>query len=141
MEMLEEVQIKMSWIIRLQNLPLSANAADVRWFFAGLQIPDGAVHILGGPKGDVFIGFATFEDARQAMLRNNQPIHGQHVQLSVSSEQEKTAIIAEIFAGAISGESTSLSPPSAAQLDHSYNSVVREHTTISPQPSGKPLVF
>lgn len=47
----------MSVIIRLQNLPWSANAADVRGFFRGLGIPDGGVHIVGGENGDAFIAF------------------------------------------------------------------------------------
>ncbi|VDO34527.1 unnamed protein product [Haemonchus placei] len=67
----------MSVIIRLQLLPLSANAADVRAFFSGLRIPDGAVHIVGGDDGDAFIGFATDEDARQAMRRDRGQIHGE----------------------------------------------------------------
>ncbi|KAL6732978.1 hypothetical protein Aduo_003679 [Ancylostoma duodenale] len=72
----------MSVIIRLQLLPLSANAADVRAFFSGLRIPDGAVHIVGGDDGDAFIGFATDEDARQAMRRDRGQIHGQEVRLT-----------------------------------------------------------
>lgn len=47
----------MSWIIRLQNLPWSATSMDVRMFFAGLSIPDGGVHIVGGELGDAFIAF------------------------------------------------------------------------------------
>jgi len=47
----------MSVIIRLQNLPWSANAADIRHFFHGLSIPDGGVHIVGGKLGDAFIAF------------------------------------------------------------------------------------
>lgn len=69
----------MSVIIRLQNLPLSAVAADVRSFFNGLRIPDGAVHIVGGREGDAFIGFATDEDARQAMRLDRRCIHGEEV--------------------------------------------------------------
>lgn len=48
----------MSFIIRLQNLPWSANATDIRQFFKGLGIPDGGVHIVGGENGDAFIAFA-----------------------------------------------------------------------------------
>ncbi|EAT36378.1 AAEL011533-PA [Aedes aegypti] len=48
----------MSVIIRLQNLPWSANALDVRNFFKGLSIPDGGVHIVGGEMGDAFIAFS-----------------------------------------------------------------------------------
>ena len=47
----------MSVIIRLQNLPWSANAADIRQFFKGLLIPEGGVHIVGGEQGDAFIAF------------------------------------------------------------------------------------
>jgi RNA-binding protein 12 len=47
----------MNVIIRLQNLPWSANAADIRQFFKGLKIPDGGVHIVGGENGDSFIAF------------------------------------------------------------------------------------
>lgn len=48
---------KMSVIIRLQNLPWSANAADIRGYFQGLSIPEGGVHIVGGEEGDAFIAF------------------------------------------------------------------------------------
>ncbi|VDK69804.1 unnamed protein product [Litomosoides sigmodontis] len=89
----------MSWIIRLQRLPLSANAADIRTFFAGLRIPDGAVHIVGGPDGDAFIGFATDEDARQAMRFDNRRIHDQRVRLLLSSRVEMDAVIAKARAG------------------------------------------
>lgn len=47
----------MSVIIRLQNLPWSANAADIRTYFHGLAIPEGGVHIVGGEQGDAFIAF------------------------------------------------------------------------------------
>lgn len=47
----------MSVIIRLQNLPWTANALDIRQFFTGLSIPEGGVHIVGGELGDAFIAF------------------------------------------------------------------------------------
>lgn len=47
----------MSVIIRLQNLPWTANAADIRQYFHGLAIPEGGVHIVGGQLGDAFIAF------------------------------------------------------------------------------------
>lgn len=50
----------MNVIIRLQNLPWSANASDIRQFFKGLQIPEGGVHIVGGEDGDAFIAFRYF---------------------------------------------------------------------------------
>lgn len=89
----------MSWIIRLQHLPLSANAADIRAFFSGLKIPDGAVHIVGGPDGDAFIGFATDEDARRAMSYDQMKIHDQRVHLLLSSRVEMDSVIAKARAG------------------------------------------
>lgn len=89
----------MSWIIRLQHLPLSANASDIRAFFSGLRIPDGSVHIVGGPDGDAFIGFATDEDARQAMKFDNRRIHDQRVKLLLSSRVEMDAVIAKARSG------------------------------------------
>lgn len=65
----------MSVIIRMKNLPITAGAADVRTFFSGLKIPDGAVHIIGGDEGEVFVGFASDEDARIAMTKQGQTIH------------------------------------------------------------------
>ncbi|KAK5975963.1 hypothetical protein GCK32_004804, partial [Trichostrongylus colubriformis] len=90
---LEQARREMSVIIRLQLLPLSANAADVRAFFNGLRIPDGAVHIVGGDDGDAFIGFATDEDARQAMRRDRGQIHGEEVRLYLSSRAEMNDVI------------------------------------------------
>ncbi|MFH4973968.1 hypothetical protein AB6A40_000677 [Gnathostoma spinigerum] len=104
----------MSWIIRLQRLPLSANAADIRSFFSGLRIPDGAVHIVGGPDGDAFIGFATDEDARQAMRFDQRKIHDQPVRLLLSSRVEMDAVIAKARSGDLGGGglvSTSLTSP------------------------------
>lgn len=69
----------MSVIIRLQGLPLTASSGDIRNFFSGLRIPDGAVNIVGGDDGDAFIGFATDEDARQAMRKNEGLIHNTEV--------------------------------------------------------------
>ncbi|CAJ0578096.1 unnamed protein product, partial [Mesorhabditis spiculigera] len=66
-------------IVRLKGLPLSARAADVRTFFTGLRIPEGGVHIVGGPEGDCFIAFSNDEDARQAFQKDRQPLHGDEV--------------------------------------------------------------
>lgn len=49
--------VKMSVIVRLQNLPWAANAVDIRQYFHGLSIPEGGVHIVGGELGDAFIAF------------------------------------------------------------------------------------
>lgn len=78
----------MSVIIRLQNLPLTASSIDIRNFFHGLSIPDGGVHIVGGPEGDAFIAFSTDEDARQAMRLTGHPLKGSSVSLLLSSRNE-----------------------------------------------------
>jgi hypothetical protein len=89
----------MSIIIRLQRLPLTANAADVRQFFFGLRIPQGQVHIIGGDDGDAFIGFATDEDARQAMRMDGRHIHDSRIKLFLSSRVEMDTVIAKARAG------------------------------------------
>ncbi|CAG2177092.1 unnamed protein product, partial [Oppiella nova] len=84
---------EMSIIIRLQNLPLEANSLDIRRFFHGLQIPDGGVHIVGGENGDAFIGFASDEDARQAMERTGHTIKDCRIKLLLSSRNEMQKVI------------------------------------------------
>lgn len=60
----------MSVIIRLQNLPWSANAADIRQFFHGLSIPEGGVHIVGGQLGDAFIAFRYIAQDPKSSIEN-----------------------------------------------------------------------
>ena len=84
----------MTVIIRLQNLPWTANALDIRQFFQGLSIPDGGVHIVGGDKGDAFIAFSTDDDARQAMYLDGQRIRDTPVKLLLSSKTEMQNVIA-----------------------------------------------
>ena len=83
----------MSIIIRLQNLPWSANSLDIRRFFQGLSIPDGGVHIVGGEKGDAFIAFVNDEDARQAMAKDNGTIKDAQIKLFLSSRNEMQKVI------------------------------------------------
>ncbi|XP_018333591.1 uncharacterized protein LOC108742772 [Agrilus planipennis] len=83
----------MSVIIRLQNLPWSANALDIRQFFQGLSIPEGGVHIVGGEQGDAFIAFSTDEDARQAFNRNGGKIKEIQIKLMLSSRTEMQKVI------------------------------------------------
>lgn len=83
----------MSVIIRLQNLPWSANALDIRQFFGGLSIPEGGVHIVGGELGDAFIAFSTDEDARQAFNLNGGKIKEIQVKLMLSSRTEMQKVI------------------------------------------------
>ncbi|GMT28374.1 hypothetical protein PFISCL1PPCAC_19671 [Pristionchus fissidentatus] len=100
----------MSVIIRLQGLPLSASSGDIRNFFSGLLIPDGAVNIVGGDDGDAFIGFATDEDARQAMRKNNGLIHNAEIRLFLSSRTEMKEVIDNARA-ASSAPPPSTNPP------------------------------
>uniref|UniRef100_A0A914KWB4 RRM domain-containing protein n=1 Tax=Meloidogyne incognita TaxID=6306 RepID=A0A914KWB4_MELIC len=88
-------------IIRLQNLPLSAKAADIREFFGDLKIPKGSVNIVGGHLGDAFIGFASDEDARLAMLLDGRLLHNSKIRLMLSSKREMEQVIssAQAFAG------------------------------------------
>ncbi|KAK8728493.1 hypothetical protein OTU49_008979 [Cherax quadricarinatus] len=83
----------MSVIIRLQNLPWSANALDIREFFKGLSIPEGGVHIVGGELGDAFIAFSTDEDARLAMQKSGSSLKGIQVTLLLSSRTEMQKVI------------------------------------------------
>ncbi|XP_050422525.1 uncharacterized protein LOC126834556 [Adelges cooleyi] len=83
----------MSVIIRLQNLPWAASAADIRQYFQGLSIPEGGVHIVGGEQGDAFIAFSTDEDARQAMLADGGCIKEVKVKLLLSSRNEMQKVI------------------------------------------------
>ncbi|CAG9857700.1 unnamed protein product [Phyllotreta striolata] len=83
----------MSVIIRLQNLPWSANALDIRQYFHGLSIPEGGVHIVGGELGDAFIAFSTDEDARQAFTRSNGKIKEVQITLTLSSRTEMQRVI------------------------------------------------
>ncbi|KAG5886848.1 RNA-binding protein 12, partial [Gonioctena quinquepunctata] len=87
------ISVEMSVIIRLQNLPWSANALDIRQYFSGLSIPEGGVHIVGGEQGDAFIAFSTDEDARQAFMRNNGRIKEVQITLMLSSRTEMQRVI------------------------------------------------
>lgn len=80
--------LNMAVVIRLQGLPVVAGSADIRHFFAGLHIPDGGVHIIGGERGEAFIIFATDEDARRAMGRTGGFIKKSTIQLFLSSKAE-----------------------------------------------------
>lgn len=84
-----------SVIIRLQNLAWEARSHDIRQFFSGLIIPDGGVHIIGGPEGDAFIAFQSDEDARKAMLKNGELLCGNQIRLLLSSKNEMYGIITQ----------------------------------------------
>lgn len=123
----------MSVIIRLKNLPVSAGASDVRTFFSGLKIPDGAVHIIGGDEGEVFVGFASDEDARIAMTRDRSIIHGAEIRLLLSSKAEQNAVIAARKNGTYNSPKVpeDHTPPVTAQA-------AQNQQNWNPKPSGNP---
>ncbi|XP_029447527.1 RNA-binding protein 12B [Rhinatrema bivittatum] len=83
----------MAVVIRLQGLPLVAGSADIRHFFAGLNISNGGVHIIGGDLGEAYIIFATDDDARLAMRRAGGFIKQSRLQLYLSSKSEMQSAI------------------------------------------------
>ncbi|EAA04285.4 AGAP007221-PB [Anopheles gambiae str. PEST] len=126
----------MSVIIRLQNLPLAANASDVRSFFKGLSIPDGGVHIVGGALGDAFIAFSTDEDARQAMALNGGCIKNEPISLLLSSRAEMQKVIEQARKAALSYMQLKQAATVAAVLPKAAVPVQRPTvpatTTVSP---------
>ena len=89
----------MSVIIRLQKLPWTANATNIRRFFYGMSIPDGGVHIIGGELGDAFIAFSSDEDARKAMQLTGSRLNEAAVTLQLSSKNEMQTVIAAARGG------------------------------------------
>lgn len=108
----------MSVIIRLQGLPWSASAMDIRNFFKGLNIPPGGVRIIGGENGDAFIAFSTDEDARQAMMHNNGLLNDCQVQLFLSSktEMQNTITQAKVKAPVVPGTSPATQAPTTTPV-------------------------
>lgn len=88
---------------------------DIRRYFGGLIIPDGGVHIVGGDKGDAFIAFATDEDARQAMERDNGKIKDVRIKLLLSSRNEMQRIIDVARNQTIAAAHQGISPSSNSQ--------------------------
>lgn len=41
--------------VRIKYFPEEATSMDVRRFFKKIEIPDGGVHVIGGPKGLVYV--------------------------------------------------------------------------------------
>ncbi|XP_041375979.1 uncharacterized protein LOC121388625 [Gigantopelta aegis] len=112
----------MSVIIRLQGLPWSASALDIRNFFKGLSIPAGGVHIIGGEKGDAFIAFSTDEDARQGMNKNFEMLSDSVIKLFLSSKTEMQNVIEQARAPIANSSPT-----------------VPEQSSKVPDPHGRPL--
>ena len=128
----------MSVIIRLQKLPWTANAIDIRRFFYGMSIPDGGVHIIGGDLGDAFIAFSTDEDARKAMQLTGSRLNEAHVTLQLSSKSEMQEVIAAARGGtapkvAVSALPVTSSYPAAEMPPDSY----RDHRDGAPPGFGQ----
>ena len=86
----------MSPVIKLQNLPWSANAADIRNYFDSITIPHGGVQIIGGDEGNAFVVFKSENDMRKAMTIGNGKIHSCPIQLFISNKTEMAAIIKKV---------------------------------------------
>ena len=71
-------------VLRLQNLPWSASAPDVRDFFHGYEIPNGGVRIIGGDEGDCFVKFVNRMDAQSALRKDRSYIKDQQIRLQPS---------------------------------------------------------
>ncbi|XP_043923277.1 RNA-binding protein 12B-A-like [Protopterus annectens] len=87
------LKLSMAVVIRLQGLPDSAGTADIRWYFQGLFIPKGGVHIIGGTFGEAFIVFASDEHARLAVSRSGGIVQGSRINLFLSSRAEMNSAI------------------------------------------------
>ncbi|EDW78692.2 uncharacterized protein Dwil_GK12567 [Drosophila willistoni] len=122
----------MSVIIRLQNLPWTANARDIRNFFTGLSIPEGGVHIIGGEMGDAFIAFSTDEDARCAMLKDREKLMEVQVRLLLSSRAEMQKVIETARLRAAAPPSAAASATATAALSPALAPVVV--ATSKPRP-------
>lgn len=84
---MKEEQGKMV-VLRLVGLTDEAESEDIREFFHGLRIPQGAVHIIGGKLGEAFILFTSERDGQLAMRRSGNVLKGSRVALHFSSVAE-----------------------------------------------------
>lgn len=91
----------MSRTVRLDGLSGAVNPRDLRLHFAGLDIPQGGVTILGGERGLAFLCFATLDDARRALQLSGCPLKGSMVYVSPSSiiEMERSVLNFSSFSG------------------------------------------
>lgn len=79
----------MSVTLRLEGLSHRANSYDIRKFFVGLDVPQGGVHITGGPDGEAFVDVSTWDNAYQALQMSGQQIRNSIIKISVVSAEEK----------------------------------------------------
>ncbi|XP_075069884.1 RNA-binding protein 12B-B-like [Mixophyes fleayi] len=78
----------MSITLRLEGLSSAANSRDIREYFFGLEIPLGGVTVIGGKRGEAFVNFITWEDARRAIQQSGRPLKDSTIYVSLSSNEE-----------------------------------------------------
>ncbi|XP_063780170.1 RNA-binding protein 12B-A-like [Pseudophryne corroboree] len=78
----------MSLTVRLEGLSSSASSRDIRGYFSGLEIPLGGVTVIGGKRGEAFVNFIKWDDARQAILQTGRPLKDSTIHVSLSSREE-----------------------------------------------------
>uniref|UniRef100_A0A8D9E0M7 RNA-binding protein 12 n=1 Tax=Cacopsylla melanoneura TaxID=428564 RepID=A0A8D9E0M7_9HEMI len=132
----------MSVIIRLQNLPWSANSMDIRNYFQGLSIPEGGVHIVGGEQGDAFIAFSTDEDARQAMAHDGGKIKEVKIKLLLSSRSEMQKVIEQARQTSMNFQTMIQTPPVVPVMNQqpltTPNPMMGHMTQVQPTPAAQP---
>ncbi|XP_066434511.1 RNA-binding protein 12B-like isoform X1 [Eleutherodactylus coqui] len=80
--------IKMSRTVRLEGLSAAVNTQDLRLHFAGLEIPQGAVTIIGGDRGLAYVDFTTRADAQSAVRLSGDRIKNSTLYVYPSSLAE-----------------------------------------------------
>ncbi|XP_061675182.1 RNA binding motif protein 12Ba [Syngnathoides biaculeatus] len=79
---------KMERSVRVEGLDMEASTEDIRDFFARSRTAVGRVYILGGPRREALIEFASGNDARRALRYSGRFLKGSKVILHKSSISE-----------------------------------------------------
>ncbi|KAM9308421.1 RNA-binding protein 12B-like [Gastrophryne carolinensis] len=80
----------MSLTVRLQGLPLLADASHIQEFFSGLKIQYGGVRFIGGGCGDALVKFTSFMDACYALQRSGNLLMNSCVKVSLEDQFQQT---------------------------------------------------
>jgi len=89
-------------IVRIKYFPEEGTSSDVRRFFKRVDIADGGVHIIGGPKGFVYVRLQNAEDLVTALKRDGKKISPKEcefafkVKVTEASEEEMSKAISDI---------------------------------------------
>ncbi|KAG5271893.1 hypothetical protein AALO_G00185300 [Alosa alosa] len=128
----------MAIVLRLQGLTFEAEADDIREFFHGLWIPQGAVHITGGDLGEAFIIFSSEQDGQLAMRRSGNVLKGSHVTLHISSPAE----LKEKLVLSLKQDSTKLKDsPETQSVDSTKQSCEKVEPLSNSQPDAATLLL